>query len=84
MSNLEGEMVDEMMQAALNIDVEAEIENRIRMATQLIETGRVDESVSKSGSFVPPGASSRSALKKGVRFQQDYDAYQHYAEKRKS
>lgn len=30
--NLESEMIDEMMQTALNIDIEAEIEKRVKLA----------------------------------------------------
>lgn len=47
--NLESEMIDEMMQTALNIDIEAEIEKRVKLAKKIAEFG--DDSVSKSGSF---------------------------------
>lgn len=48
MKDLESDMIDEMMQAALNLDVENEIEKRIALAKQMVEDGKIDESASKS------------------------------------
>jgi hypothetical protein len=48
MRDLESDMVDEMMQAALNLDVDEEIEKRINLAKRMVEEGRIDESASKS------------------------------------
>ena len=42
-------MIDEMMQTALNIDIEAEIEKRVQLAKKISEFA--DDSASKSGSF---------------------------------
>ena len=48
MKNLESDMIDEMMQEALNLDVDDEVERRIEKARQVLEHGQIDESVSKS------------------------------------
>ena len=61
-------MIDEMMQAALNLDVDNEVEKRIRMARELIETGKIDESLSKSGANILKNGTGRSN-KKNVTFQ---------------
>jgi hypothetical protein len=37
MKNYESEMVDEMLQAALNLDVNQEVEKRIEVARQMVE-----------------------------------------------
>ena len=63
MKDLESDMVDEMMQAALNLDVDDEIEKRIQMAKQMVEEGRIDESASKSIT------GSHYKQKKNVKFQ---------------
>lgn len=65
MRNFESEMIDEMLQAALNLDVDAEVENRIEIARKMVEEGRIDESSSYPGT---KNSHSRSA-KKNVTFQ---------------
>ena len=47
MKNYESDMVDEMLQAALNLDVNTEVEKRIEVARQMVEQGRSDGSGSK-------------------------------------
>jgi len=61
LQEMEGDVVEEMMQAALNLDVEKEIERRIEIAKQLAETGRVDESLVSNSLSLPP-------QKKNVKF----------------
>ena len=61
MKDMESDMVDEMMQAALTLDVEEEIEKRIAMAKQMVEVDNVDESASKS-------LKSEKKYKKNVKF----------------
>ena len=63
MTDLENDMVDEMMQAALNLDVEDEIEKRIQLAKKMVEEGKIDESASKSIT------GSHYKQKKNVKFQ---------------
>ena len=62
MNNYESEMVDEMLQAALNLNVEEEIENRMNIARKGVEEGSIGESGSKS-------LKKQSASKKNVTFQ---------------
>ena len=47
MKNYESDMVVEMLQAALNLDVNTEVEKRIEVARQMVEQGRSDGSGSK-------------------------------------
>jgi hypothetical protein len=47
MKNYESDMVDEMLQAALNLVVNSEVEKRIEVARQMVEQGRSDGSGSK-------------------------------------
>lgn len=58
MMNLESEIIDEMLQGAIQLDVEQEVERRFQIAKQIIESTKIDESasVSKSASIImPPG-----------------------------
>ena len=48
MRNLEGELIDEMMHTALNIDVDEEVDRRIAAMRQMLEERPIDESASKS------------------------------------
>lgn len=68
MGELESDMVDEMMQAALNLDVEAEIQRRLEMAKQLVAEGGVEESASRSVSAYNP-SHQKSKKSKNVKFQ---------------
>lgn len=63
--NLESNMIDEMMQMALNIDIEAEIEKRVQLAKKISEFA--DESISKSGSFSK--FTKNKSNKKNVKFE---------------
>lgn len=54
MKDLESDMVDEMMQAALGLDVDNEIEKRIEMAKRMVDERNIDESASKSVSVYNP------------------------------
>jgi len=74
MKNLESDMIDEMMQTALNLDVDDEVERRIEKARQVLEQGQIEESVSKSevsksapARRTAPTMASRSS-KKNVKF----------------
>ena len=67
MSNLEGDMINDMLQAALNLDVDTEVEKRINMARQMIESGKYDESLSRSGANILKNGNRSS--KKNVTFQ---------------
>ena len=48
MKNLESDMIDEMMQTALNLDVDQEVDRRIEKARQVLEQGNIEDSASKS------------------------------------
>ena len=65
--DLESDMVDDMMQAALGLDVEAEIERRLNIAKNLVDEGRIDESASKSVSVYNP-SHQKSKKNKNVKF----------------
>ena len=62
--NLENEVIDEMMQAALGLDVDKEIEKRVRLAQKMLKEDKIEESASKS--VVSAGLSKSN--KKNVKF----------------
>jgi hypothetical protein len=62
MGELEADMVDEMMQAALNLDVEREIQNKLNKAKAAIDVDRIDESRRSNTLSI----SHRSAKKKVI------------------
>jgi|DEB0MinimDraft_12_1074336.scaffolds.fasta_scaffold11371_1 hypothetical protein len=60
-------MIDEMLQAALNLDVDKEVESRIDKARKMVEDNKIEASASiASGPY--KAAHSRSGGKKNVRF----------------
>lgn len=65
LQNMESEMIDEMLQAALNLDVDQEVETRLEKARKMVEDGKLDASASAS---YMKASHSRSA-KKNVKFQ---------------
>ena len=69
MKHFESEMIDEMMQAALNLDVDAEVEARVNAARTAIENKPIEESDSKSGSYYYNRTSNSKSAKKNVKFQ---------------
>lgn len=46
MKNLESDMIDEMMQTALNYDVDEEVERRISKAREVLEQTKAEDSFS--------------------------------------
>lgn len=67
--SFEGEMIDEMLQAALGLDVEEEVEKRVDQARRVVEEGRVEDSAANSSLAAYKGHLSRSTGKKNVKFQ---------------
>lgn len=63
-------MIDEMLQAALGLNVEEEIDKRVHMARKMVEDGRIEESGAHSSIKGYPSESMKqlSTGKKNVKF----------------
>lgn len=49
-SNYESEMIDEMLQAAIKLNVDDEVDRRVEIARKLVEDGQIEESVGQQSS----------------------------------